>query len=273
MVVFPNCKINIGLQVTGKREDGFHDLETVFYPLAIKDALEIVPATGTSSPVSYTSSGNEIDGNIDDNLCVRAYYLLKKDFPLLPPVQMHLHKAIPSGAGLGGGSADAACTLQLLAKLFELAIPDERLAGYALQLGSDCPFFLVNKPAIGKGRGENLEPVSLDLGRYNIQVVHPGIHVNTGQAFSLLRKDGSKHTDLRAAIENPVETWKEQIFNDFETPVFATYPEIKKIKDYLYDIGALYASLSGSGSSVFGIFAEGRKPAVNFPAHYFCKLV
>jgi 4-diphosphocytidyl-2-C-methyl-D-erythritol kinase len=273
VVVFPNCKINIGLQVTGKREDGFHDLETVFYPLAIKDALEILPAADAALPVAYSSSGTTIDGDTNDNLCVRAYHLVKKDAPSLPSIQLHLHKAIPSGAGLGGGSADAAFTLQLLDRLFELSLTGDQLADYALQLGSDCPFFLLNKPAIGKGRGEQLEPVALDLSSYNIQVVHPGIHVNTGQAFSLLRKEASKHTDLKKAISLPVETWKDNIFNDFETPVFDTYPEIKKIKDYLYDIGALYASLSGSGSSVFGIFPEGRKPAVNFPAHYFCKLV
>ncbi len=273
MVVFPNCKINIGLQITGKRTDGFHDLETVFFPVALKDALEVIPAAGQKEAIIYTSSGNVIEGATKDNLCIRAYHLIKKDHTGLPALKMHLHKAIPSGAGLGGGSADAAFTLRLIDQLFSLQLTEARLAEYALLLGSDCPFFLLNKPAFASGRGEMLEPVSINLSDYRILIVNPRIHVNTGWAFSQLQPPSLKHEDLKTAICQPVDKWKEFIRNDFEAAVFSTHPEIASIKKTLYKEGAVYASMSGSGSSVFGIFKKGKEPQLNFPAHYFCKLV
>ena len=271
MIAFPNGKINIGLQVLEKRSDGFHNLQTIFYPLFIKEAVEII-TNSTNSDVIFTASGISIDGNIDDNLCVKAYQLLKQDFSKLPAVRIHLHKTIPMGAGLGGGSADAAFTLQLLNKKYELGLTNERLQTYALSLGSDCPFFIINKPSYATGRGELLEPISLDLSNYSLLLANPGIHINTGAAFSLLQ-DNSAPIPVNEAIKQPIETWKENILNDFETPVFSEYPEIKELKENLYTSGALYASMSGSGSSVYGIFEKNNCPTLNFPAHYFYKWV
>ena len=271
MIAFPNGKINIGLQVLEKRSDGFHNLQTIFYPLFIKEAVEII-TNSTNSDVIFTASGISIDGNIDNNLCLKAYQLLKQDFPQLPAVQIHLHKAIPMGAGLGGGSADAAFTLQLLNKKYDLGLNDCQLHNYALSLGSDCPFFIINQPCYATGRGEILEPINLDLSNYRMLLVNPGIHINTGMAFSLL-KNKSTPIPLLEAIEQPIATWKENIFNDFEKPVFNVYPEINELKSNLYTAGALYASMSGSGSSVYGIFKKSEPPMLNFPAHYFYKWV
>ncbi len=271
MISFPNGKINIGLQVLEKRTDGFHNLLTIFYPLFIKEAVEIITNT-TSSDVIFTASGIRIDGNINNNLCLKAFHLLKQDFPELPPVLIHLHKTIPMGAGLGGGSADAVFTLQLLNKKYDLGLSDDQLQDYALSLGSDCPFFLLNKPCYATGRGEILRPVNLDLSNYSILLVNPGIHINTGVAFSLL-KDKNNRISLLDAIEQPIETWKENIYNDFEIPVFNEYPEIKELKSNLYASGALYASMSGSGSSIYAIFKKSELPTLNFPAHYFYKWV
>ena len=184
MIVFPNCKINLGLHILGKREDGFHNLETVFYPLLFRDALELIPATNNTTEIEFTGSGLAVDGNVSDNLCVKAYYLLKKNFPQLPLVKIHLHKAIPMGAGLGGGSADAAFMLKLLNEKFNLNISTPQLLNYALELGSDCPFFIINKPCIATGRGEILEEIEVDLSAYKIVLINPGIHINTGWAFS-----------------------------------------------------------------------------------------
>lgn len=254
MLSFPNCKINLGLRILTKREDGFHNLATVFYPVGIKDALEII--TSTSQQVEFTQTGLTVQGAAADNICVKAYHLLRKDFPKLPGIKMHLHKTIPMGAGLGGGSADGAFALQLLNTKFELNLSQQQLIDYALQLGSDCPFFIINKPCYATGRGEIMEPVSLDLSAYKIAVVNPGIHVNTGWAFSQLSENpippGSK--SIKEIIEQPLLTWKDELKNDFETAVFKSHPEIKAIKETLYTLGAVYAAMSGSGSTVFGIF-------------------
>ncbi len=271
MIAFPNGKINIGLQVLEKRSDGFHNLQTIFYPLFIKEAVEII-TNSTNSDVIFTASGNSVDGDINNNLCLKAYQLLKQDFPQLPPVRIHLHKTIPMGAGLGGGSADAAFTLQLLNKKYELGLNNGQLQTYALSLGSDCPFFIINKPCYATGRGEILEPINLDLSEYSQLLVNPGVHINTRMAFSLL-KNKSIPISLLEAIEQPIATWKENIFNDFEKPIFNEYPEIKELKDNLYAAGALYASMSGSGSSVYGIFKKSDTPALKFPTHYFYKWV
>ena len=215
MIVFPNCKINLGLKILGKRDDGFHNLETVFYPIPFKDALEIIANTQNKNGVEFTGTGLAVDGEAIDNLCVKAYQLLKNDFPQLPAVKIHLHKAIPMGAGLGGGSADAAFMLRLLNEKFNLNLSTPQLLNYALQLGSDCPFFISNKPCMATGRGEVLEEVAVDLSAYKIVLINPGIHINTGWAFSQLShfskpldslkgSDGSKPSD---PYKQPIETW------------------------------------------------------------------
>ncbi len=273
MIVFPNCKINLGLQVLNKREDGFHNLETVFYPIPLRDALEVIRSTDekTEATISFKSTGLIIEGDYHNNLCIKAYELLKNDFPTLPSVQMHLHKTIPMGAGLGGGSSDGAFALKLLNEKFQLGLSGQQLINYALQLGSDCPFFILNKPAFATGRGEVLEEVNLDLSDYHFAIINPGIHVNTGWAFGNLNlTDSSKRPDLRTIIQQPVITWKDQLINDFEEPVSKAHPEIASIKQQLYDAGALYASMSGSGSTVFGIFKV--RPQLEFTETYFIHL-
>jgi len=303
MVSFPHCKINLGLRILRKREDGYHDLESVFYPLPVEDVLEInlinersqesgvgsrepMQNTETHSPLTtrqpdgqahhsptwlldtgtfrYNQTGLEIDGNPEDNLCTKAYYLLKKEFPLLPSIQMHLHKNIPMGAGLGGGSADAAFVLKQLNEKFNLNLTIDQLVAYALQLGSDCPFFIIDKPCWATGRGELLEPLQLDLSAYSFMIVSPGIHISTSWAFSLI-KTSSFSLSIKEIIQQPVKTWKEELVNDFETPVFNKHPEIKLIKEVLYQKGALYASMTGSGSSVFALFPKNQLPSDLFP--------
>lgn len=276
MVVFPNCKINIGLRIGSKRADGFHNLSTIFIPIPLTDAVEIIPATSANGKqVIYSQSGIAIDGNDADNLCIKAYYLLQKDFPQLPAVRMHLHKNIPMGAGLGGGSADASFTLQLLNKQFQLNLSTTQLIDYSLQLGSDCPFFIINKPCIATGRGEILEELLLDLSSYTIMLVNPGIHINTGWAFKQLQLSGTESApdNLTAIIKEPIDSWKNDLTNDFELPVFHLHPEIKKIKEVLYSNGAKYAAMSGSGSTIFGIFEKDCIPTIKFPESYFLKLL
>ena len=269
MVLFPNCKINIGLNITGKRPDGFHNLQTVFYPLMVKDALEIIDAKENTQPVLFSSTGIAINGKDEDNLCIKAYGLLKKDFPQLPSIQIHLHKNIPIGAGLGGGSADAAFTLQILNTKYALGLSQQSLKNYAAALGSDCPFFILNKPCYATGRGEILEEISLDLSAHKILMVNPGIHINTRWAFSQLNIKEKTATDLKELVQQPISNWRQNMINDFEVPVFAAHPEIEIIKNNLYAQGALFAAMSGSGSSVFGIFEKDNHPEINFPAHYF----
>lgn len=272
MIVFPNGKINIGLNITGKRADGYHDLQTVFYPIAIKDALEVIAGADGGDPIIFTGSGNAVSGKPENNLCVKAFHMLKKDFPHMPPVQVHLHKVIPMGAGLGGGSADAAFLLQLLNNKFGLNLSTEQLINYSLQLGSDCPFFIVNKPCFAAGRGEQLEEISLDLTPYKILLVHPGIHVSTADAFSEI-SIAQNAPDLKQLVQLPPASWQGLIMNDFEKTVFAKFPGISDLKDKMYQLGALYASMSGSGSSVYGIFSKDVGPVLNFPEHYFCQWV
>lgn len=268
MVVFPNCKINLGLNIIRKREDGFHDLETVFYPVRLRDALEIHKSSDSDSPFMIT--GFPVNGDSASNLCVKAWQLLHHDFPGLPAVSMHLHKAIPMGAGLGGGSADGAFTLLLLNKKFNLGLSQEQLIAYALQLGSDCPFFILNTPCVGSGRGEILQPVGVDLSGYRIVIVNPGIHINTGWAFSQIRPC-KPEKPVAGIVSQPVDTWKNSLINDFEAPVLQFYPELGEIKSQLYACGAIYASMSGSGSSFFGIFDYNASLNLQFPAHYFFK--
>jgi len=277
MVFFPNCKINLGLNILHKRADGFHNLETVFYPIMIKDALEVIKSSVNShqslvnshqSSVDFTTTGLSINGDEQNNLCIKAYHLLKKDFPDLPSIQMHLHKAIPIGAGLGGGSADGAFALKLLNEKFKLQLSLEQLKNYALQLGSDCPFFIINKPCFATSRGEVLEEINLDLSAFNFVMVNPNIHINTGWAFNNITPALPKKS-IKEIIQQPINTWKKELLNDFEKPVFEQYPEIKNIKENLYEQGALYASMSGTGSTVFGIFEKQVSIKNNFQENYF----
>ena len=277
MVFFPNCKINLGLNILHKRADGFHNLETVFYPIMIKDALEVIKSSVNSHQsivnshqllVDFTTTGLSINGDEQNNLCIKAYHLLKKDFPDLPSIQMHLHKAIPIGAGLGGGSADGAFALKLLNEKFKLQLSLEQLKNYALQLGSDCPFFIINKPCFATSRGEVLEEINLDLSAFNFVMVNPNIHINTGWAFNNITPALPKKS-IKEIIQQPINTWKKELLNDFEKPVFEQYPEIKNIKETLYEQGALYASMSGTGSTVFGIFEKQVSIKNNFQENYF----
>lgn len=272
MIAFPNAKINLGLHILSRRTDGYHNLETVFYPVNIHDAFEVIEIHSAAAPeVIWGSSGKNVPGEAEHNLCLKAFYLIKKDFPKIPPVKLWLHKNIPIGAGLGGGSADAAFTLHLLNKKFDLHIPEKKLQEYALQLGSDCPFFLLNKPSLAKSRGEELSPVDVNLSSYYILIVNPGIHINTAWAFSKIAIQQQQRKNLAQIIQLPVSEWKNKLFNDFEKPVFEAHPQIGFIKKELYEKGAIYASMSGSGSSVYGIFNEQKE--MKFPGSYFYKWV
>ena len=251
MIQFPNCKINLGLSILAKRADGYHELETVFYPIAVSDALEILPAAN----LTMNHSGITVPGDPAQNLCLKAYHLLKKDFPTLPAVQMHLHKNIPMGAGLGGGSSDGTAALMILNQQFTLGLNDQQLIAYASQLGSDCPFFVYNKACHATGRGEVLTPIQLDLSNYQFLLVHPGVHIATAWAFQQLNPH-IKSESIQAIIEKPITDWKNYLINDFEAPVFKAEPKLSVIKDQLYQLGAIYASMSGSGSSLFGIFPK-----------------
>jgi 4-diphosphocytidyl-2-C-methyl-D-erythritol kinase len=269
VIVFPNSKINLGLHIIRKRSDGFHDLETVFYPLPFTDILEIIESRDTDD-ISFTASGMPVAGDRENNLCIKAYHLLKKDHPDLPSILMHLHKTIPMGAGLGGGSADGAYALKLLNDKFQLGLSNDQLINYALQLGSDCPFFIIGKPCFATGRGEILEPIAIDFSQYSIVLVNPGIHVNTGHAFSQVIP-AVNGKSIKTILEQPIATWKDELKNDFEEVVARQHPEVSQIKNELYANGAVYASMSGSGSTVYGIFEKGRELKWNFPAGYFIK--
>jgi 4-diphosphocytidyl-2-C-methyl-D-erythritol kinase len=248
MIVLPNAKINIGLNITEKRPDGYHNLETVFYPLKINDALEAIIAP----QLNFTSSGITIPGDSESNLCIKAYELVKSDHGL-PPLKIHLHKHIPIGAGLGGGSADAAFFIKLLNQQFGLKLTVDAMQNYARQLGADCAFFIENKPVYAFDKGDQFEPIELDLSKYVIVLVMPPVHVSTADAYSGVKPEPSA-ASLKDLIKLPVTEWKSHIKNDFEKSVIAKFPLIGEVKQTLYDAGALYASMSGSGASVFGIF-------------------
>ena len=274
MLAFPNCKINLGLNITGKRADGYHNIETIFYPVQLNDVLEIIESPA-GVDVNFSASGNPVDGDEKDNLCIKAFYLLKKDFPQLPSIKIHLHKTIPMGAGLGGGSSDAAFALVMLNKKFSLKLSAEQLLSYALALGSDCPFFIINQPCVATGRGEIMEPVNISLTGYHLVLVNPGIHINTGWAFGKLNNMVNGHlatTSLQTDILQPINCWKDNLVNDFEEPVFEKYPAIKMIKTTLYNNGALFAGMSGSGSTVFGIYDK-KICITDLPVNYYIRTV
>lgn len=250
MISFPNAKINLGLYVTEKRSDGFHNLETIFYPVGWSDALEIA----TSDKMQFTTSGIHIEGDPEKNLVMKAYRLLCNDFNL-PKLKIHLHKQIPFGAGLGGGSSDAAHMLMLLNKSFNLHIPEEKLIEYAAVLGSDCPFFILNKPVFATGRGEIMNITNINLNTWWLLLVKPDVEVSTAKAFQFV-KPQKNEIPLNELIKLPVKQWKEKIINQFESSVFQQFTEIVRLRETLYEMGATYASMSGSGSSVFGLFTQ-----------------
>lgn len=251
MIKFPNAKINLGLHILRKRDDGYHDLDTIFYPVSLHDMLEIVPNTETT----FQTHGLPVAGDASQNLVMKAYAMLKQDFPSLPELAIHLFKHIPMGAGLGGGSSDAAFLLMMANKHFQLELSKVKLKDYALRLGSDCPFFIENIPCHALGRGELLTPVSVDLRSYHFVLIKPEIHISTAAAFAGVIPNASR-TPLSDLIKEPIVMWSELIQNDFEHTLFPTYPILKQVKDTLYQAGALFASLSGSGSTVYGIFRE-----------------
>lgn len=250
MVSFPSCKINLGLHILSKRPDGFHNIETCFYPVPWTDILELIPAT----KFSFTCTGIALPGDAEQNLCVKAYRLLQRDFNF-GEANLHLHKIIPAGAGLGGGSSDAASTLGLINQVFQLNLSLEKLKVYAAQLGSDCAFFIENRPMIGSGRGEVLQEIEVNLRGKFLVLVKPDIHVSTADAYAMVRP-AQPEMDLRTVLNSRIQGWRHRLKNDFEQSVFQKFPEIASIKETLYNAGALYASMSGSGSSVFGIFEE-----------------
>ena len=258
MLTKPICKINLGLNVVERRPDGYHNLETVFYPVPICDTLEVFEMDD-AFPSPYNCdlkvTNITIDGNEQKNLVVRAYNLLKQDFPSLPRIHAHLYKDIPTQAGMGGGSSDCGFMITLLNEQFHLGLSNEQMIRYAARLGADCAFFILNKPCYAEGIGERLEPIDLDLSGWYLAVVRPAIPVPTKEAFSLITPQHPTK-NCRDIVMQPVETWRDDLTNDFEKSVFALHPEIGDIKDRLYDLGATYAAMSGSGSSLFGLFRQ-----------------
>jgi 4-diphosphocytidyl-2-C-methyl-D-erythritol kinase len=259
MIVFPHAKINLGLSVISKRADGFHNLETVFYPIFLRDALEIIP----SDEYSFFQTGLEITGKREDNLVLKAIRLLKKHYQHIKAQEIHLHKVIPLGSGLGGGSSDGAETIHLMNRLYDLKMTPGQLSEYASEIGSDCPFFMQPSPCFATGRGEILKPLSLDLSNYSLLLIHPQIRIETSWAFSKI-KPGIPKYDLKQNILKPVRDWIDNVSNDFEIPVFEAHPQLRVIKDRLYKEGAIYASMTGSGSTLYGIFNKSAVPEIAF---------
>lgn len=258
MITHPICKINLGLNVVERRPDGYHNLETVFYPVPICDALEVFEMDRqfpSSVDCDLKVTNIAIDGDEQRNLVVRAYQLLKHDFPTLPRIHAHLYKGIPTQAGMGGGSSDCGFMITLLNRMFRLELSDEQMIDYAARLGADCAFFTLNRPCYAEGIGEKLEPIALDLNGWYLAVVRPDIPVSTKEAFSLITPQHPAE-NCRDIVMQPVETWRDRLTNDFERSVFALHPEIAAIKEKLYDLGAVYAAMSGSGSSLFGLFRQ-----------------
>ncbi len=252
MITFPNAKINIGLNITEKRSDGLHNLESCFYPIGWSDIVEIIP----SDKLGFSSSGIAIPDNKKDNLCLQAYHLLESKYHI-PSVSIHLHKVIPIGAGLGGGSSDGAFTLKMLNDIFELSLSIEQLEQYAGQLGSDCPFFIQNQPKLVTGTGNVFSEIRIDhlSGKYLV-VVKPNIHISTAKAYAGIKPSKTTVT-LQEVLENQsTPDWKNVVTNDFEQSIFTNHSVIGEIKNMLYEKGALYASMTGSGAAVFGIFDQ-----------------
>ncbi len=272
MIVFPNAKINLALHVINKRADGFHNLETIFYPLPFTDILEFIYLPLKEKfTYQFNQTGLPVEGDSSSNLCIKALQLLKKDLPVTGLLQIHLHKIIPMGAGLGGGSSDGAFTLTALNQLLNIQLNQKQLMEYALQLGSDCPFFIYNKPCLAQQRGDFLTPLNIDLSAFKIIIVNPGIHINTAWAFSNITP-GKTNCDMGAIALNNPEDWKHYLTNDFEHVVIKWHPKLAEIKKVLYDAGAVFTSMSGSGSTFYGLFNKKQNlPQLSLPQHYFVK--
>ena len=252
MICFPNAKINLGLNITEKRSDGFHNIETIFYPLGWNDALEIIEAKDAVQEFNIHLSGLPISGKTQDNLLYKAYQIIKQT-KTLPHLNVYLHKTLPMGAGLGGGSADAAFFINLLNEQFELNITETKRIEIAKQLGSDCAFFIKNIPVFASQKGDVFTNIKLDLSHLCIATIYPNVHSNTKEAYSLVKPQHPTKS-LLEIIKQPISTWKNDLINDFETSIFNLYPVVEKTKNDLYELGALYACMSGSGSAVFGLF-------------------
>ncbi|OIN60037.1 4-(cytidine 5'-diphospho)-2-C-methyl-D-erythritol kinase [Arsenicibacter rosenii] len=255
MVVFPTSKINIGLQITEKRPDGFHNLLSCFYPVGWGDVLELIPA----DTFSFSASGIPIDGPPEKNLCVRAYNALSADFKL-PPVHLHLHKLVPIGAGLGGGSADAAFVLKMLNERFGLGLSVSQLEDYARPIGSDCAFFIQNRPLYCVEKGDVFKEIAVNLAGYHIVLIYPDLAISTAEAYAGVVPE-KPAIPLDILLTQPIQEWRHTVINDFERSLFPRYPVLQQVKNSLYDLGAVYASMSGSGSTIYGIFAS--EPELN----------
>ena len=264
MICFPNAKINLGLYITEKRADGFHNISSVFYPIGWNDALEVIESPDAAEGFHLETSGIPIAGKPEDNLLYKAYNLIKEKHDL-PKITVYLHKALPMGAGLGGGSSDCAFFINQLNTQFSLGLTEEERLEIARPLGSDCAFFIRNKPVYAWEKGDVFRDIGLDLSRYYIAVVFPNVHSNTKEAYSLV-KPAMPATALLETVMEPVHTWKGRLDNDFEASIFAKYPVVEKTKRDLYDAGAVYASMSGSGSAVFGLFED--RPQIGALASY-----
>jgi len=264
MRISPCAKINLGLNIVNKRSDGYHDLQTVFYPVNIYDDIEITVADGIAGNCSLTVNGTPVEGDPQMNLVVRAYHLIAGYYQL-PYVNITLNKRIPMQAGMGGGSSDCAYTIRLLNEMFRLGMSAETMRHYAARLGADCAFFITSHPAYAEGIGDRLQPVSLDLGKYKIAVVKPPVAVSTKEAFANIVASYPKKCCLDI-VRQPLETWRDELSNDFESSIFPKYPVLADIKEKLYSEGALYAAMSGSGSAIFGIFSE--TPVLDFSDEY-----
>ena len=271
MILYPNAKINIGLNVVEKRADGYHNLETVFYPINLLDALEITTDEHQADSVKLKVSGEAIAGRPSDNLVVKACNLMRSMFPeKIERLSVHLHKHIPTGAGLGGGSSDAAFTIKALNEKFSLGMSVDQMEQLSAQLGADCPFFIKNQPVFAEGIGDIFTDIDIVLKGKTLVLVKPDISVSTADAYSLVSPHKPQQS-LKESLRLPVEEWKNHVVNDFESSVFKKFPEIAAIKDRLYDLGALYASMSGSGSAVYGIFNQPVQYVDEVFAGYFCR--
>lgn len=270
MITFPNAKINLGLNIVERRPDGYHNLETIFYPIKLQDALEVNRLEHAEVPYKLRVSGANLHGSPEDNLVVKALNLLRQYHSGILPVDIHLFKHIPTEAGLGGGSSDCAFMIKLLNEKFRLGLSVKEMEQYAAQLGADCPFFIQNQPVFASGTGNIFEPIELTLKGYHLVLVKPDTPISTKEAFSNIHP---KHPEvsLKEIATQPIENWKGLMKNDFEESIFPCHPEIAAIKDKLYDLGAVYASMTGSGSAVYGIFKQPVENVDEKFSGYFCR--
>lgn len=265
MILFPPAKINLGLNVLHKREDGYHEIESCMIAIPFYDVLEIIPA----ETFEFKQSGITIAGDLEDNLCVKAFRLLEQNYAI-PPVSIYLRKIIPMGAGLGGGSADASYVVKALVTLYKLGISEDEQRELVAQLGSDCPFFISSQPQLAIGRGEILQPITLDLKNYYLKLINPGIHIGTKEAYDGIQFSDDS-TSIAAILAEPIEQWNAHLKNDFERTAFKNHPTLAQIKASLYQEGAIYAAMSGSGSTLFGIFKE--EPKLTFTKENYLELI